>query len=262
MNGYQEYVCNDVESTRKMYEQQQAYKKKQQMLTRKKQQRRAIITAFAVVAGAALVIFSLGTLFGWHLGTKHTTPAIVPEETSASGTVEVDPQRTITTEPAIVSNLVSYVTTEEPSFLHSDLIKADGVLLPYELQECMFITCEKYGVPYALALALAEKESTFNPDAKSSTNDYGLMQINKINFDYLKARGIDPMTYEGNIEAGILFLSQKLEKYGDVEKALMAYNCGDAGARRLWEKGTTSTYHSATVMKLYQKWQQVLEGLQ
>ena len=88
------------------------------------------------------------------------------------------------------------------------------------------------------------------------------MQINKINFDYFKEKGIDPMTYEGNIEAGILFLSQKLEKYGDIEKAVMAYNCGDAGAQRLWEKGTTSTYHSATVMKLYQKWQQVLEGLQ
>ena len=130
MNDYQEYVRNGVESTRRMYEQQQAYKKKQQMLARKKQQRRAILTALAVVAGTALVIFFLGTLFGWHLGTKH----------------------------AVVSTLVNYETTQEPPVLHSDLIKADSVLLPYDLQEFMYLTCQKYGVPTPWLLLLPKRK--------------------------------------------------------------------------------------------------------
>ena len=87
--------------------------------------------------------------------------------------------------------------------------------------------CDKYGVPYALALAVADQESRFDPDAVSGTNDYGLMQINKINFEWLRERGIDPLTYEGNIEAGVLILSKAINRYGDYGLALMAYNCGD-----------------------------------
>lgn len=119
--------------------------------------------------------------------------------------------------------------------------------------------CEEYGVPYALALAVADVESRFDPDATSSTNDYGLMQINKVNHGWLLEQGIDPMTPAGNIEAGVLFLSDYLTAYGDPEMAIMAYNCGPSGAQKLWASGTYHTEHSIKVMDRFDYWTSILE---
>ena len=80
-----------------------------------------------------------------------------------------------------------------------DDIVTDGNLLAYDLQETMQACCEEYGVPYALALAVADVESRFDPDAVSGTGDYGLMQINEVNHEWLLEQGIDPMTPTGNI---------------------------------------------------------------
>ena len=67
------------------------------------------------------------------------------------------------------------------------------------------------------------------------------------------------MTHEGNIEAGVYMIGQHLEAYGDTEKALMAYNNGPSGARRLWEAGTYQTDYTRKVMAALEKWTSVLE---
>ena len=156
---------------------------------------------------------------------------------------------------------VKPTTTPEPTPAPRwrDDIVTDGQLLSHDLQVHMQDMCEKYGVPYALALAMADVESRFDPDAASRTNAYGLMQINKGNHDWLRGLGMDPMTHEGNIEAGVYMIGQHLEAYGDTEKALMAYNNGPSGARRLWEAGTYQTDYTRKVMAALEKWTSVLE---
>lgn len=151
-------------------------------------------------------------------------------------------------------------TPSPEAVLWRDDIVTDGNLLDYDLQITMQACCEKYGVPYALALAVADVESRFDPTATSSTNDYGLMQINQVNHGWLLEQGIDPMTPEGNIEAGVLFLSDYLTAYGDPEMAIMAYNCGPGGAQKLWAAGTYHTEHSQKVMARFDYWTSVLEG--
>ena len=148
-------------------------------------------------------------------------------------------------------------STEE--VLWRDDIVTDGNLLDYDLQVTRQAWCEEYGVPYALALAVADVESRFDPDATSSTDDYGLMQINKVNHGWLLEQGIDPMTPAGNIEAGVLFLSDYLTAYGDPEMAIMAYNCGPSGAQKLWASGTYHTEHSTKVMDRFDYWTSILE---
>lgn len=148
--------------------------------------------------------------------------------------------------------------TPEAVLWRNDIV-TDGNLLDYDLQVTMQACCEEYGVPYALALAVADVESRFDPDAASSTNDYGLMQINQVNHGWLLEQGIDPMTPAGNIEAGVLFLSDYLTAYGDPELAVMAYNCGPSGAQNLWAAGTYSTDHSRKVMDRFDYWTSVLE---
>ena len=151
------------------------------------------------------------------------------------------------------------VTPSTEEVLWRDDIVTDGNLLDHDLQVTMQACCEEYGVPYALALAVADVESRFDPDAASSTNDYGLMQINQVNHGWLLEQGIDPMTPAGNIEAGVLFLSDYLTAYGDPELAVMAYNCGPSGAQKLWASGTYHTEHSTKVMDRFDYWTSILE---
>ena len=168
-------------------------------------------------------------------------------------------ESTATPEPSAEPSVAPTPSPTPEAVLWRDDIVTDGNLPDYDLQVTMQACCEEYGVPYALALAVADVESRFDPDAASSTNDYGLMQINQVNHGWLLEQGIDPMTPAGNIEAGVLFLSDYLTAYGDPELAVMAYNCGPSGAQNLWAAGTYSTDHSRKVMDRFDYWTSVLE---
>lgn len=85
--------------------------------------------------------------------------------------------------------------------------------------------CEKYGIDLSLALGLIFVESSFIPDAVSSEGCYGLCQLNPAYFP----SGLTPAE---NIETGMKFLGELLDKYQDVPAALTAYNAGhDTGDR-------------------------------
>lgn len=116
-------------------------------------------------------------------------------------------------------------------------------------QDHLYKTCLKYGVKeyYTLFLAQMYHESMFQTDAISVTNDYGLMQINEFNHEWLRKKlcidnFLDP--YD-NIEAGIYMMSHFLHKYNDVEKALVCYNEGEGTVIN----GTYSTNYSKEVIK-------------
>ncbi|MEY8418873.1 transglycosylase SLT domain-containing protein [Oscillospiraceae bacterium 44-5] len=171
---------------------------------------------------------------------------------------EDKPPQTVATSTA--TQEPSAVPTEPPELIrHRDDIVSEGRLLPYDLQETMQDYCEVYGVPYALALAIAEVETHFDPDAVSPTHDYGLMQINQCNHEWLQSLGMDPLTYAGNIEAGLYMIGNYLSKYGDTEMALMAYNNGPGGARKLWDAGTYQTDYTRKVMTALELWTSILE---
>lgn len=223
---------------------------------RQKAAKRRQVKAWCIVIGIILAIFALGVLCGACIANnaadKPTAIPIAEPETeapimdSAAATPAVK-------EMPVIEDIATLVSVE-PLTWHAN----PNIPLPEKLQAVTEDLCEKYKVPYALVLAIMERESNFNPDAVSRTNDYGLMQINKINFETLRSQGIDPLTYEGNIEAGCKILGEYIKRYGDIELALMAYNCGPTGARRLWDAGTYSTAYTRAVMAAYERWQGVL----
>lgn len=140
---------------------------------------------------------------------------------------------------------------------------SDAVPLPYDLQDIMRTACEEYGCPYSLALAVAEVESNFNMDAVGSVGEVGVMQLNPgpentywVNLE--AETNQDPTTPAGNIVCGVYLLGAHLVNYGDTEKAVMAYNMGNAGAERAWENGVTSTEHSEKVMEAMKRWEAVV----
>lgn len=120
-----------------------------------------------------------------------------------------------------------------------------------ELQGYLYGACKETGVPFEFALALIGNESGYRPEAISATNDYGLMQINTCNHEWLEEElGVeDFLDPEDNITAGLYILSGYFEKYEDPHMVLMAYNMGEYGARQQWEKGVYQTGYSRRVME-------------
>ena len=199
-----------------------------QYIRRNRQRRRARALRRRRITVVLLAFLILLTIV--YIATSCGAPEETPTPTAAVTRVDLLDAPVPTTSPT-----PSPKPPEPEPVRWRDDIVTDGNLLAYDLQVVMQDAAEKYGVPYALLLAIADVESRFDPDAVSSTNDHGLMQINQCNHEWLREEGIDPLTYEGNIEAGARIISQHLENYGDTEKALMAYNCGATGARRLWD---------------------------
>ena len=110
--------------------------------------------------------------------------------------------------------------------------------LSKELQDYTRKICEKYGnVDETLVYALIKQESNFRVKALGDNGkSKGLMQIQEIwHKERMKKLGVDSlMTAKGNIRVGIDILSEKIDKYDDLGKALTAYNAGDGGAYKYY----------------------------
>ena len=117
------------------------------------------------------------------------------------------------------------------------------------LQDYIRELCEEHDVPMSLVIAVIYTESSFRADVISATNDYGLMQISIVNHEWLsKEYGItDFLDPYQNVFCGITILSQHYNRFCDVDKALMAYNLGATGAKRLWDKGIYETPYTRKV---------------
>lgn len=123
--------------------------------------------------------------------------------------------------------------------------------LSEELQNYTFEQCQKVNLDPKLVLAVIKVESNFKSDLISRTNDYGLMQINKVNHGWLKKKlGVtDFLDPKQNIDCGIYMLKELFDKYSDDHKVLMAYNFGEGGMKRNWKKGVRSSKYSRKVLQ-------------
>ena len=140
-----------------------------------------------------------------------------------------------------------------------------NVPLSYGLQDWIRVLCEEKDVPMALVMAIIERESYFDADLISGTADYGLMQINTCNHEAMvEMFGItDFLDPYQNVQCGIYIIGTHLQKTkGDIELALMRYNNGATGARKLWDKGVYFTQYSESVMKLYEKYKEEYDAYQ
>lgn len=83
-----------------------------------------------------------------------------------------------------------------------------------------------FGVPAEDIEAIAKQESGMNQSAVSPKGAIGVMQLMP---STARELGVDPTKLQQNIEGGVRYYRQLLDKYGgDKEKALAAYNAGPA----------------------------------
>ena len=184
-----------------------------------------------------VLLVLIGGVLGFFLA-KLTTP---PQETiTVTKTVEV---------PAYKSNVL--VDT-------ADVFLFD-VPISDSLQRYIYEICADENVPVTLVMAMIEHESGFDPEAVSPTDDYGLMQINAVNHEWLKEeyRCADMMNPYQNVFCGISIISSYIDKYGELDKALMAYNMGNYGAQKAWKNGVTSIAYSEEILSLMKEYEEV-----
>lgn len=128
--------------------------------------------------------------------------------------------------------------------------------LSHELENHIRELAIFYGISPEIAFGLIEQESNFNPYVVSDTNDYGLMQINISNHEWLKNELglLDIQEPFNNVEAGMYLLGQLKAKYGTDHSVLMAYNMGEGGAKQLWDRGIYTSDYSCAVIEKSEKY--------
>jgi hypothetical protein len=113
-------------------------------------------------------------------------------------------------------------------------------------------TATRYGLDPELAMRVARQESGFNPRATSRAGAQGLFQLMP---GTAKDLGVtdayDPVQ---NVDAGIRYLKQQMDRYQDPRLALAAYNAGpgnvDKAGRQVPNIAETQDY----VYKIWDSW--------
>ena len=125
----------------------------------------------------------------------------------------------------------------------------DDVPLSYEDQDFLHTACQESGVPYALALAVIERETQFQNLVGDDGASLGYMQVQeRWHWDRMERLGVtDLMNPFGNFRVGCDFLAELLEKY-PTQEALTAYNSGSPGYNQ----------YSYDVMANYEKWKELV----
>lgn len=173
----------------------------------------------------------------------------IPEKQSAE--IEEDINNILIEEDnnnILTDTLVQYSSDPSGFTYNSD------IPLSEDIQKYAYNKCQESGIDYPVFLGLMRKESTFNPEAVSKTNDYGLCQINKGNHKLMReifGSDWDPLNPYDNIDASIFILSECIKDYNceNYHILLMNYNMGHGNAVECFNNGIYSSNYSRTIME-------------
>jgi soluble lytic murein transglycosylase len=133
--------------------------------------------------------------------------------------------------------IVHIVRTEPPWFAR--------IRYPFRYQTIVRTHARNYDLDTALLAAVIYQESKFQADARSPSGALGLMQLLPdtargiaIRTGGTRFRTADLFDPDINVRYGCWYLRHLLERYGDEETALAAYNAGQDNVDRWLREGS------------------------
>jgi soluble lytic murein transglycosylase len=130
-----------------------------------------------------------------------------------------------------------------------------------QLTQVIYDESKRYGYDPLLILAVILTESSFRKGQVSTKGAQGLMQVRpSTGYELSRRRGIhwkgELSLFEPafNVQLGTLYLFELILKFGDVKKAIVAYNLGENALKlRLKEGRRLPTFYLSKVMKKYKE---------
>jgi LysM repeat protein len=147
--------------------------------------------------------------------------------------------------------LLAGSTLHLPSTGHIEAAWPDEDVSNADVKTLVARVAARAGVKPSLALAVAWVESGYQANVRSSTGDWGPMQVSSPAWDFVEGvltRRAVPHTATGNIRVGVLYLRRLLREFGGDERmAVAAYHQGAAGVRRYGLLPETESYVGAVL---------------
>lgn len=165
---------------------------------------------------------------------------------------EAEPEADSSVEAVETAAVMPVPASQEPQERQlgpcEDTYLLEDIPLSYELQAMLYGACQEFEIDFDMALAVIEQETNFRNVTGDDGASVGYMQVQDRWWSGLMEEiGARDLTEpEDNFRTGCAILRQLLDKHGNIEDALSAYNTGRPGETR----------YSREVMERMQKYGQ------
>jgi soluble lytic murein transglycosylase len=147
--------------------------------------------------------------------------------------------------PAAEAGTPIYAYTDDRGVVHFSSFQRDRRYQRYELEDrrrlqrvprdwqydgLIGLTAREHDLQPALVKAVIAAESNFDPDAVSRKGALGLMQLMPRTAESLGVE--NPFHPVENVRGGTRYLRLMIDRFGDLERALAAYNAGPEAVDR------------------------------
>ena len=239
-----------------------AFEKAARIRQRRLKAKRQTFAAAGVAAVMAAVLIGSNMISSFPAAAAVAEEPVMIEIHSEYDVIEIDEAPPIQAEqeifeaPTAAATIQTAETPAEEPETAAGFVYLAEIPLSYDQQYKLYSLWTGAGYDYITALALADAETggTFSTSAiNHDTHDYGMFQLNKASWagTFKREFGIssweDMMDYELNIRGAIYVYGDCVDRYGETERAIVAYNMGYAKY--------DSTKYSRKVLSNYEKWQ-------
>jgi len=121
--------------------------------------------------------------------------------------------------------------------------------IPHRFRTAFTRAARDTGLQLSMLVAVAQVESRFQPNARSSADARGLLQVMPTTASALQ---LDPDQPSSNVLAGARYLRLMLNRFGRTDLALAAYNAGPTLVGRLGRAPTAET--QTYIANVQQRW--------